>query len=320
MENNYLAAQNRRIIHLNNRYTMKEMNRREFIRTGVSGLVGLSVAGAGIVSAGCTSPADKTLVDRVKLGKSGLTVSRIAMGTGTIGGNKSSNQTRLGMDHFVKLAHHAYEQGIRFYDMADGYGSMPFVGQAIQSLPRKNLTLLSKIWTYENGSENILPVEQELDRFRKEAHTDYFDILLMHCLTDGNWPQTRTYYMDALAKAKQEGIVKAVGISSHHIDALREAATHPWVDVIMVRINPFGSKMDGSPDEVNALLKTAKENGKGLIAMKVFGEGTHVSDAEREQSIRYIVRQANVHCMTLGLESESQMDDAAHRVMQAVKS
>jgi predicted aldo/keto reductase-like oxidoreductase len=297
---------------------MEQMNRREFIRTGVSGLVGLSIAGVGVMNAGCT--ADKTLVDRVKLGNSGLTVSRIAMGTGSIGGNKSSNQTRLGMDNFVKLAHHAYEQGIRFYDMADGYGSMPFVGEAIKSLPRKNLTLLSKIWTYENGSDNILPVEQELDRFRKEANTDYFDILLMHCLMDGDWPQTRTYYMDALAKAKQDGIVKAVGISSHHIDALSEAATNPWVDVIMVRINPFGTKMDGSPDEVNAILKKAKENGKGLIAMKVFGEGTHISDAEREQSIRYIVRDANVHCMTLGMESESQMDDAVNRVMKAVKS
>ncbi|MDR2139832.1 MAG: aldo/keto reductase [Tannerella sp.] len=299
---------------------MEQMNRRDFIRTGVSGLVGLSVAGAGVMNAGCALSADQTPVDRVKLGKSGLTVSRIAMGTGSVGGNKSSNQTRLGMDNFVKLAHHAYDQGIRFYDMADSYGSMPFVGEAIQSLPRKNLTLLSKIWTHENGSDAILPVEQELDRFRKEAHTDYFDILLMHCLTDGSWPQTRTYYMDALAKAKQDGIVKAVGISSHHIDALNEAATNPWVDVIMVRINPFGSKMDGSPDEVNAVLEKAKQNGKGIIAMKVFGEGTHVSDSEREQSIRYVVREANVHCMTLGLESESQMDDAVDRVMKAVKS
>jgi predicted aldo/keto reductase-like oxidoreductase len=298
---------------------MEKMNRREFIRTGVSGLAGLSVAGAGIIHAGCASPADRTLVDRVKLGHSGLTVSRIAMGTGSVGGNKSSNQTRMGMDNFVRLAHHAYEQGIRFYDMADSYGSTPFVGEAIKSLPREKLTLLSKIWTHENGSEQILPVDRELDRFRKEANTDYFDILLMHCLMDGSWGQTRTHYMDALAKAKQDGIVKAVGISSHHIDALNEAATNPWVDVIMARINPFGSKMDGSPEEVNAILEKAKQNGKGIIAMKVFGEGTHVSDAEREQSIRYIVHEANVHCMTLGLESENQMDDAVDRVMKAVK-
>ncbi|MDR1381414.1 MAG: aldo/keto reductase [Tannerella sp.] len=299
---------------------MEQMNRREFIRTGVSGLAGLSLAGVGVLNAGCTLPAGETFVDRVKLGDSGLTVSRIAMGTGSVGGNKSSNQTRLGMDNFVKLAHHAYERGIRFYDMADSYGSMPFVGEAIQRLPRNSLTLLSKIWTTENGSEGIVPVEQELDRFRKEARTDYFDILLMHCMTDGNWAQTRTYYMDALAKARQDGIVKAVGISSHHIDALNEAATNPWVDVIMARINPFGSKMDGSPDEVNAVLEKAKRNGKGIIAMKVFGEGTHVSDAEREQSIGYVVRETNVHCMTLGLESESQMDDAVERVMKAVRN
>ncbi|MDR3194776.1 MAG: aldo/keto reductase [Tannerella sp.] len=295
------------------------MNRREFIRTGTAGLVGLSVAGAGVVNGGCTPAADRTLVDRIKLGHSGLTVSRIAMGTGSIGGNRSSNQTRLGMDNFVKLAHHAYEQGIRFYDMADSYGSMPYVGEAVKSLPREKITLLSKIWTFENGSEQIQPVEKELDRFRKEAQTDYFDILLMHCMTQGDWSQTRTHYMDALSKAKQDGIVKAVGISCHDINALNEAAVNPWVDVIMARINPFGSKMDGTPEEVNAVLEKAQQNGKGIIAMKIFGEGTHVSDPEREQSIRYAVREGNVHCMTLGLESEVQMDDAVERVMRAVK-
>ncbi|MDR2469937.1 MAG: aldo/keto reductase [Tannerella sp.] len=294
------------------------MNRREFIRAGAAGLVGLSVAGAGVVNAGCTMPAD-VVADRIKLGNSGLKVSRIAMGTGSVGGNKSSNQTRLGMEKFVKLAHHAYERGIRFYDMADSYGSMPFVGEAIRTLPREKVTLLSKIWTYENGSDQIKPIEKELDRFRLEAGTDYFDILLMHCLMQGNWADTRTCYMDALSKAKQDGIVKAVGVSCHNFEALAAAAVNPWVDVIMVRINPFGTNMDGKPDDVKAILHKARQNGKGLIAMKVFGEGKHVTEPEREQSIRYALGEANVHCMTLGMESESQVDDAVERVMKAAK-
>lgn len=297
---------------------MDKMNRREFIRAGAAGLVGLSVAGAGVANAGCTTPAS-VVVDRVKLGNSGLTVSRIAMGTGSVGGNKSSNQTRLGMEKFVKLAHHAYERGIRFYDTADSYGSMPFVGEAIRTLPREKVSLLSKIWTHENGSDQIKPFEKELDRFRREAGTDYFDILLMHCLMQGNWAETRTYYMDALSKAKQDGIVKAVGVSCHNFEALAEAAVNPWVDVIMVRINPFGTNMDGKPEDVKPILHKARQNGKGIIAMKVFGEGKHVTEPEREQSIRYAVGEANVHCMTLGMESESQVDDAVERVMKAAK-
>lgn len=293
----------------------KNMNRRKFIKTGTLGLAGLSVFQSNFASAKLSLTTNPS-VDQVKLGKSGLTVSRIAMGTGTKGYNRSSNQTRQGTDAFVKMTHHAYEQGIRFYDMADGYGSQPFVGEAIKALPRENITLLTKIWTHENGSEEIGSVPDTIDRFRKEIGTDYIDILLMHCMMEGGWSQTRTHYMEILSKAKQDGIVKAVGVSCHNIDALAEAAVNPWVDVIMARINPFGTNMDGSPEEVKTILATAQQNGKGIIGMKVFGEGKHITNDEREQSIRFALTEGNVHCLTLGLESLAQMDDAIERVMR----
>ena len=294
---------------------MNTMNRRKFIQTGLAGLAGLSTIGSKAMNLNFNLP-ETFAVDQVALGNSGLIVSRIAMGTGTVGGNQASNQTRLGMEQFVKLAHHAYERGINFYDMADMYGSMPYVGNAIKSLPREKVILLTKMWTHEAGSDRIEPVEKILDRFRLEAGTDYFDILLMHCMLKGNWSETRKYYLDAFSKAKQDGIVKAVGISCHNIDALAEAAVSPWVDVIMARLNPFGTAMDGTPDAVNAILRQAKENGKGIIGMKIFGEGKHVTDKERQSSIQYALTEGNIHCMTLGLESEAQMDDAIARVMK----
>lgn len=296
---------------------MKQMNRRRFIKSGIFGLAGISVLQSGVANVNLTFPLE-TLVDWVKLGESGLITSRIAMGTGTVGYNKASNQTRLGMDHFVKLAHHAYQRGIRFYDMADGYGSMPYVGEAIKTLPRESITLLTKMWTHDNDSDKIEPVAENIDRYRKEMGTDYIDILLMHCMTNGDWSKTRTHYMDGFSKAKQDGIVKAVGVSCHNIDALREAATNPWVDVIMARINPFGANMDGSPEEIKNILAKAKENGKGVIGMKIFGEGKHVADDEREQSFRFALTEGNIHCMTLGLESIAQMDDAIERVMRII--
>ncbi|MDR1381057.1 MAG: aldo/keto reductase [Tannerella sp.] len=293
---------------------MKQMNRREFIKSGVAGLAGISILQSGRANA--APAAGGAFVDRVKLGNSGLTVSRIAMGTGTHGFNKSSDQTRQGMEHFVQLARHAYERGIRFYDMADGYGSMPFVGEAIRTLPRENITLLSKMWTQEDGSDKLESVSENIDRYRKEVGTDYIDLLFMHCMTNGNWSRTRTHYMDGFSRAKQDGIVRAVGVSCHNIDALREAAVNPWVDVVMARINPFGTNMDGTPEEIRNILATARENGKGVIGMKIFGEGKHVSDDEREQSIRFALTQGNVHCMTLGLTSIAQMDDAIDRAMR----
>jgi predicted aldo/keto reductase-like oxidoreductase len=291
------------------------MDRRKFIRTGVAGVASLTVIGSGL-----SCETSSGIVDKVRLGKSGLRVSRIAMGTGTVGYNKASNQTRLGMEKFVNLAHHAYEKGIRFYDMADGYGSQPFVGEAIKTLPRDKITLMTKIWTQPDGSENVSNVREIIDRCRKEAGVEYFDILLMHCIMQGNWHETRKHYMDAFSKAKEEGITKAIGISCHNIDALVEAAVNPWVDVVLARINPFGTHLDAAPVVVNEILAKAQKNGKGVIGMKIFGEGKHISENEREQSINYVVTQGNVHCVTLGLESESQMDDAIERVMRNVKS
>ncbi|MCL1821245.1 MAG: aldo/keto reductase [Prolixibacteraceae bacterium] len=297
---------------------MTKINRRNFIKTGVAGVAGLTVASSGIVSMGCS--AAPLTVDRVKLGKSGLTVSRIAMGTGTVGYNKSSNQTRQGMEAFVKMAHHAYEKGIRFFDMADGYGSMPFVGEAMKSRPREKVTLLSKIWTYPDGSDRNEPVKNIIDRFLKETSVEYFDILLMHCLTDGNWDKTRTHYMEGFSRAKEAGIVKAVGVSCHNWDAMVTAAESPWVDVIMARINPFGTLMDNTPEKVSELLAKIRKNGKGIVGMKIFGEGKHVSDDEREQSIQYAINAGSIHSMTLGFEKIEHIDDAVERVMRAIKT
>lgn len=290
---------------------MKKLSRRSFLRTSFAGFAGLTIIGR-------SSFTPEITVDKVKLGNSGLLVSRIAWGTGTIGGSKASNQTRLGMDKFAAMAHHAYDRGITFFDMADSYGSHQYVGNAIQGLPREKITLLTKIGTYEDGSDRNVPVRDSLDRYRREMGTDYIDIVLMHCLTKGGWSSNRKHYMDGLSKAKQEGIIKAVGVSCHNWDAMVEAVNNPWVDVIMARINPFQSHMDGTPDMVKDLLGKAKENGIGVIGMKIFGEGSHVSDAEREQSLRFALTNANIHCMTLGMESTAHVDDAVERVMRLV--
>ncbi|MDR2956361.1 MAG: aldo/keto reductase [Prevotella sp.] len=289
---------------------MSNINRRQFIKTGVAGIAGLSISSLAIP--GCKS--GQTAISKTKLGKTGLSISRIGMGTGTIGYNHASNQTRLGLENFVKLAHHGYERGLRFFDMAESYGSHAFVGEALKTLPREKITLCSKIWTHPDGSDKIEPVETTLDRFRKDLGTDYIDILLMHCMMEGNWKESRKYYIDAFLKAKQDGIIKAVGVSCHNWDALSNAVDNPWVDIILARINPFGTHMDGKPEDINALLKRAKDNGKGVIGMKIFGEGKNTSDAERQQSLEYAINTANIHSMTIGLESIAQIDDLVSRV------
>jgi aryl-alcohol dehydrogenase-like predicted oxidoreductase len=295
----------------------KKINRRDFLVRGLSSLAGLTVAGAladTALARQLAAAAEEPCIDLVPLGATGLTVSRVAMGTGTIGSGGASNQTRLGQEAFTRIFRHGYERGVRFADTAETYGSMPFMGRAIKGLPRETITVLSKMWTHDNDSPQRLEVGPKVEEYLRLLGTDHIDILLMHCMTDGDWNRTRTRYMEGFARAKAEGKVRAVGVSCHNLDALRTAAAEPWVDIIMARVNPFGSHMDGPVDTVAEVLHLARTNGKGVVGMKIFGEGRHVKDAEREQSIDYAIHRSGVHAMTLGLQSVAQMDDAIARV------
>lgn len=298
---------------------MKKTNRREFLQTGAAGLAGFAAISAGIAGHNFAPAASQ--IDKVKLGKTGLTVSRVALGTGSAGWKKVSNQTRLGMKKFVELSQYAYDKGIHFFDTADMYGSHTYVREALKVIPRDKVTILTKVMTYDQeGWYKAEPFQSSLDRFRKEIGTEYFDIFLMHCMTNGKWPTEYRQYMDELSKAKQKGIIKTVGISCHDLDAMIEAANNPWVDVLLARINHHGDKMDGTPEKVMKVLETARINGKGVIGMKVFGMGDLIKDDDREKSLNYVIRSGNVNCMTLGLESKEQIDDAVDRVMRIANS
>lgn len=298
---------------------MKKTSRREFLQTGAAGLAGFAAMSSGLP--GYTIAPTASKIDKVKLGKTGLMVPRIALGTGSAGWKNASNQTRLGMNKFVELSEYAFDKGIQFFDTADMYGSHEYVREALKVIPREKVTILTKVMTYgQEGWYQVEPFQSSLDRFRKEVGTEYFDILLLHCMMSGEWSTEYRKYLDDLSKAKEKGIIKTVGVSCHNYDAMIEAASNPWVDVLLARINPHGSKMDGTPEKIMKILETARLNGKGVIGMKVFGMGDLVKDDQREESLNYVIKSGNVHCMTLGLESKEQIDDAVDRVMRIANS
>jgi predicted aldo/keto reductase-like oxidoreductase len=311
---------------------MNKIDRRSFIGKGAAGLAGLTLLGAGgRLAAGSGIVAENMLmydqpissgavIDRVILGQTGLTVPRVALGTGSIGGNQQSNQTRLGKENFKKVARHAWDRGIRFFDMADSYGSHPYVREVLKEIPREETTLLTKIWTTDTGWQKSGDVALTLDRFRQETGSDYFDIVLMHCLVRPGYRTEKKLFIEGLTRAKEKGIIKAVGVSCHNWEAMKEAVDDPWVDVILARINPFGVHMDNTPEEVSALLARAQRSGKGVIAMKIFGNGDKTAETDRETSITYALKKGNIHCMTLGMESIAQVDDAVERVMRIARS
>lgn len=297
------------------------LNRRRFIGVMAGGAAAAAL-GARPASAAepAVSPPDPFRL--VPLGRTGLKVSLIGMGTGMKGWNRQSNQTRLGAETFEALLRHAYEKGVRLFDCADLYGTHPFVARALKDRPRDRHVLATKIWTRPNGlPEADRPDAGVLvDRFRKELQTDYLDLVLLHCQTDGQWTDQQKRQMDALAALKAKGVIRAHGVSVHSLAALKACVKHPWVDSVHARINAFGDSMDDpNPAVVAAVLKDLRAAGQGVIGMKLVGEGRYRDDpAKRDQSIKYVLDQACVDSMIVGFEKPAEVDDFAARVRQAL--
>jgi len=293
---------------------MAEFTRRHFIRTGLAG----AIVTTGAFSTLMADPSVSAKIDRVPLGKTGLHVTRLAMGTGTNGWNHGSNQTRIGLENFRRMIQAGYDRGIRFLDTADTYGSHVFVKEAIQMKPREELTVMTKIWTENLDWHPLQPVDQTIERIRQELQTDYLDIVLLHCMTSAKWTDEKKKFMDGLSEAKSKGLIRKVGFSAHDYGALESGVNHEWPDVVLARINNKEIRMDGHPEKIMDLLEIAGSKGKGVLGMKIFGCGGLVKEEERMASLRFVVQSKNVHAMTIGFEDATQVHDAVDRLMGVV--
>jgi len=241
-------------------------------------------------------------MDYINLGNTGLRVSRLSIGTGTHGWAKHSDQTALGLEGLANLLRRAFDAGVNFWDAADQYGSHPHVARALQGLPRDKVVIATKTMARKG-----LDVARDLKRFRKELNTDVLDIVLLHTLSDANWPKKYADAMEVLSRAKEEGIVRAVGFSCHGLGALRAAVEVPWVDVVLVRINHAGVNMDASPANVVPIIEKLHAAGKAVYGMKVLGCGALKDDVRA--AIEYVLRLGTLHAFTIGMTSAAQLDE-----------
>ena len=291
------------------------MLRRDFLRRsartlGAAFLTKTTVARAALLEPD-PLPQKFTAQDEVVLGHTGIRTSRLAMGTGTIGFGGASNQTRLGTSPFTTLLLNGFhENGLRFFDSADSYGSHPYVAAAVKQLPRDKVTLLTKTDTRDAAG-----VRADLDRFRRELGVDYIDIVLIHCITEGDWTTRYRGAMDVLSEAKQKGVIRAHGVSCHSIQALRAAAASPWVEIDLVRLNPIGSHMDADPDVVIGVIKQMRAQGKGIVGMKILGQGDLRN--RPSEAIRYALGTGVLDAFTIGAESQKEQNNLIQRIAAA---
>jgi aryl-alcohol dehydrogenase-like predicted oxidoreductase len=289
------------------------MLRRDFLHRASHAAAGAMLASSTVAKRLAAIPAlpqKFSASDTVTLGHTSIQTSRLAMGTGTVGAGHHSHQTALGIDGLSRLLLNGYDNGLRFFDAADSYGSHPHVAEALKHVDRSKVTVLSKSW-----SRTAAEMRADLDRFRKELGTDHLDIVLMHCLTEGDWTTRFEPVMDVLSEAKQKGIIRAHGCSCHSIEALRAAAKSPWVDVDLARVNPVGAFMDAQPDTVVSVLREMKGNGKAVVGMKILGQGTLRN--RQDEALRSALGLGLLDAFTIGAESIAEQNDLMRRIAAA---
>ncbi|HEV2425408.1 MAG TPA: aldo/keto reductase [Terriglobia bacterium] len=295
---------------------MAHHSRREFLKTGLkSGLAAASLAGLAprILRAGLPPAATRDAATGwVTLGKSGVKVTRLAFGTGTFSGQV---QRDLGQDQFTRLVRYAYDRGIRFFETAESYDDMHrMLGIALQGLPRDSYRLMSKVTT----SHGVDP-QKKIDELRKLARTDYFDIMLLHWQHTATWPADTVRWQDGLDEAQHRHAILARGASVHGLPALRRFPGNQWLQVAMIRMNHKGVRMDaedyetgglGNVSEVVKHVDQVRQDGMGVISMKLVGEGQFTSREDRQAAMRFAFRHAGVESVTVGYKNTAEIDEA----------
>jgi Aldo/keto reductase family len=259
-----------------------------------------------------------TATDLVALGNTGLRVSRLGFGTGSKDGRI---QRKLGRRGFNRLVGAALDRGVTFFDTAEEYRTHRWLRRALKGVPRERYFLLTKMPGLPRKPMKVLR------RYLRELGTDYLDGLLIHCATKPSWPEDLRPLMDAFDKAKEEGLIRAKGVSCHGLPALARATGVDWVDVHMVRINHTGRHMDGAigkwnePGDREPALKeirAQRETGRGMIGMKLIGDGHFKRAEEREESIRFAVQCNLLDSLVIGFENVGEIDEAIGRIDRAL--
>lgn len=294
---------------------MSAFTRRDFVKTS---LAAGALAGVGTLPLQAGGRGSAT--DKVSLGKCGLQVTRLAFGTGS---NNGEVQSALGQREFSRLVAHAYERGIRFFETAEAYSTPAMLGEALKPFPRESYQLMSKVTTNRDAD----PLKR-FDAMRKESNTEYFDIMLLHWQHTADWVDETRRWQDGVLEAQAKKMIGVRGASVHGLPALRAMPGNQWLEVAMIRMNHKGVRMDGAtyqdgnyPDDVSEVVehvRQVKEQGMGVVSMKLIGAGDFSRREDRQAAMRFAFRKAGVDAVTVGFKNTQEVDEAIDNLNQAL--
>lgn len=231
---------------------------------------------------------------QVTLGRTGLTVSSLCFGTGYLSGPVAPG---------ARLLTRAYDLGVTFWDTSDDYGTHPHVARALRDVGRDRVVIATKTYATTAGG-----ARRAVAKALRELGVEAVDIFLLHAVDSAGELEAKLPALEALSKAKSEGLVRAVGVSSHSREVLMRLDELPEVDVALVVVNRTGSWMkDASPAEMTRAVRRLYLSGRGVYGMKALGSGEVTGKAEVAAAFRYAFRYPYTHATCIGMTTEAEL-------------
>lgn len=233
--------------------------------------------------------------ERVKLGRTGLTVSTLCFGTGYMGGSVVAG---------ARLLTRAYDLGVTFWDTSDDYGTHPHVARALREVGRDRVVVATK--TY---ASTALGARRSLTKALRELRVETVDIFLLHAVNSPSELEAKLPALETLSRAKAAGLVCAVGVSSHSREVLMRLLALSEVDVALAVVNETGAWMkDASPAEMTRAIRRLYRSGRGVYGMKALGSGQVTGQVAVASALRYAFCYPYVHAICIGMTSQAELE------------
>ncbi|MBM7868129.1 aldo/keto reductase [Heliomicrobium gestii] len=239
----------------------------------------------------------------MRLGRSGLEVSRLCFGSLTIGPLQGS----LPLDRGAALLRQAFSSGVTFVDTAQIYGTYPYIREALRGYHRDGGDVDDVVIATKSYAYSAEGMQDALEEARRELDRDVIDIFLLHEQESEHTLRGHREAFEYLLEAKARGWVRAVGLSTHAVAAVRAAAAMDDVDVIHPLINMEGiGILDGTAAEMLAAIAEAHRAGKGIYGMKVLGGGN--LHAKAPEALAWALAQPHLDAIAIGMQSERELE------------
>jgi len=277
----------------------------------------------------------------VKLGQTGMSISRLGMGTGTAHPSGRCCQGLMREQAFADLLFYGFERGITLWDSAAQYQTYRHMRCALKMVSRQRVAISTKLVV-----SSAVEAERGLTAALRAINTDYIDMCLLHAVRTRGELKRCEGALEKMVRLKEKGLIRAVGISCHGISALEAARDCPDVEVVWCRINHAGLHMDGRlglvdrlaalplikkkakhlpawciarlrPDggppiredehsRITTILQQLHAKGKGMVGMKIMAQGALASDPLT--AINYAAGRAFLDSFIIGMLSRSEID------------